>query len=259
LLPPSIVFPCRITPKGFSMARVFALADLHLSLAGTKPMDVFGELWRDHPRRMAAAWDQCVGPADTVLLPGDFSWARSLEEAQPDMDWLAQRPGRKLLLRGNHDSWWGSRAKVRRALPGGCEPLHNNAIELGHWILVGARGWILPGDPLSTEQDEKVFRRELGRLEASLADADGRFGRDRPRIAMLHYPPRLLGGPAGPVIERLREGGVSVCVYGHLHGEDHRLAVRGECEGLRFHFVAADAVDFAPQLIPLPRKVGESS
>ncbi len=239
------------------MARVFALADLHLSLAGTKPMDVFGELWRDHPRRMAAAWDERVAPDDTVLLPGDLSWARNLEEARPDLGWLAERPGRKLLLRGNHDSWWTSVSKVRRALPIGCEPLHHGALEIGHWVLVGARGWILPDDPLSTARDEKVFRRELGRLELSLADAERRFGRDRPRIAMLHYPPRFPGRPAGPVIECLRRGAVRVCVYGHLHGEDHRLAIDGECEGIRFHFVAADAVDFTPQPIPLPPDGGD--
>jgi len=239
------------------MARVFALADLHLSLAGTKPMDVFGELWRDHPRRMAAAWDERVSPDDTVLLPGDLSWARSVEEARPDLGWLAERPGRKLLLRGNHDSWWTSLARARRALPSDCEPLHNNAFELGEWVLVGARGWIRPDDPLSTAEDERVFRRELGRLDLSLADADRRFGRTRPRIAMLHYPPRLLGRAAGPVVERLRRGQVRVCVYGHLHGEDHRLAVDGDHEGIRYHFVAADAVDFTPQRIPLPPEGGD--
>jgi predicted phosphohydrolase len=234
------------------MARVFALADLHLSLAGHKPMDVFGDLWSDHARRMARAWDERVGPEDTVLLAGDLSWARNLEEAEADLGWLGERPGRKLLLRGNHDGWWSSLSRVRRALPPGCEPLQNNALEAGRWVVVGARGWLSPDDPHATVQDEKVFRRELGRLELSLADAERRFDRERPRLAMVHYPPCIDGRPGGAVMERLRLGRVRACVYGHLHGEDQRLAVEGEREGIRLQFVAADAVGFAPQEIPPP-------
>jgi predicted phosphohydrolase len=234
------------------MGRVFALGDLHLSLAGHKPMDVFGDIWRDHCQRMARAWDERVAADDTVLLPGDLSWARNLDEAQPDLRWIGERPGHKLLLRGNHDSWWTSLAKVRRALPPGCEPLQNNSLELGRWVVVGARGWVSPDDPQATSEDAKVFQRELGRLRLSLADADRRFGARRPRLAMVHYPPCVDGGPTGPVVELLGRGGVRVCVYGHLHGEDHGLAIVGEREGIHFHFVAADAVGFAPREIELP-------
>ena len=233
------------------MARVYALADLHLSLIGHKPMDVFGEVWRDHPERMARAWDLAVADEDTVLLPGDLSWGRNLEEAAPDLRWIGERPGRKLLLRGNHDGWWASLAKVRKALPEGCEVLQHNALELGRWIVVGARGWTSPDDPHAQPNDGRVFERELGRLDLSLMEADHRFGTDRPRIAMMHFPPCLVGGPDGPVVDRLRRGGVSVCVYGHLHGEDHRLAVDGVRAGIRFHFCAADAVGFAPRPIEL--------
>src|SRR5690348_14172418 len=102
------------------MARVFALADLHLSSSGAKPMAVFGAIWSDHAGRMAAAWDETVGPGDVVLLPGDLSWARNLDEAREDLAWIGARPGAKVLLRGNHDSWWASVSKVRRALPDGC-------------------------------------------------------------------------------------------------------------------------------------------
>jgi predicted phosphohydrolase len=233
------------------MPRVFALADLHLSLNGDKPMDVFGELWLDHARRMAEAWDRTVADEDTVLLPGDLSWGRTLAEAEPDLGWIGARPGRKVLLKGNHDGWWGSRAKVVAALPAGCEVLQHDALELGAWVLVGARGWVAPDDPAAGDGDERTYRRELDRLDRSLAEADRRFGRERPRLAMTHYPPCLAGGPDGPVVERLVRGGVRVCVYGHLHGDDHRLAVDGMRAGIRFHFVAADAVGFAPREIDL--------
>lgn len=231
------------------MPKLFALADLHLSLSGAKPMDVFGEAWTDHAGRMAKAWDRSVGPEDTVLLPGDLSWAGDLEEAAPDLEWIGARPGFKLLLKGNHDYWWPSLAKLRRALPDGCEPLQNTAVRVGEWVVVGARGWTSPDDPTAGEQDAAIFRRELERLRLSIADADRRFDRALPRLAMVHYPPWVEGREPTEVVGVLRESGVKACVYGHLHGEDHRLGVVGVRDGLRFHLVAADAVAFEPVLI----------
>jgi predicted phosphohydrolase len=234
------------------MGRVFALADLHLSLTGLKPMDRFGEMWRDHASRMAAAWDASVGADDAVLLAGDLSWARNPAEAEPDLAWIGARPGRKLLLRGNHDSWWGSAGKVRGLLPEGCEVLHNDAHRVGPWVVLGARGWTAPGDPMAQPGDEKVFRRELERLRISIRTADRLFGRERPRLALLHYPPWLDPERPTSVVGLLRSAAVRVCVYGHLHGEDHRRAVRGLRDGIDYRFVAADAVDFAPLEIPPP-------
>ena len=228
------------------MSRLFAIADLHLSASGAKPMDVFGEIWRDHAVRMAAAWDAAVGPSDDVLVAGDLSWARTLDEARDDLGWIGARPGRKYLLRGNHDSWWSSAASVRRALPAGCEILQNEAFDLGGFVLVGARGWLAPDDPAAGPADAPIFRRELLRLSASIEDADDRFGRARPRVAMLHYPPWLEGRAPTEVVGLLREGGVRTCVYGHLHGADHALAVCGPRDGITYHLVAADAVGFTP-------------
>lgn len=235
------------------MARVFALADLHLSLTGDKPMDRFGEQWRDHAARMAAAWDATVEAADTVLLGGDLSWGRTLDDAAPDLRWIAQRPGRKLLLRGNHDSWWTSLAKLRSVVPDDWEFLQNCAVRVDPWVVVGARGWLDPKDPAAEENDERIFHRELGRLDLSIADADRRFGAGPPRLALLHYPPWLLGHGPTEVVGKLKEAGVQVCVYGHLHGEDHKLALRGPREGIEFVFAAADAVGFRPVRLPEPR------
>lgn len=230
------------------MARLLALADLHLSGTGDKPMDRFGELWVDHASRMADNWDSAVNDEDWVLLPGDLSWARNLDEAACDLEWIEARPGRKLLLRGNHDSWWGSRSKVRRALPENCSILHHDAAEIGRWVVLGSRGWLSPDDPMAGEDDGRVFERELARLDLSIADA-ARFGTDRPRIAMVHYPPWLSGREPTAVVARLKAAGVKACVYGHLHGEDHSLALDGVHDGIRFHFVAADAVGFRPVVI----------
>ena len=233
------------------MARLFAIADLHLSSSGAKPMDVFGAHWQDHAARIAAAWDAAVAPGDAVLLPGDLSWARTLDEAAADLAWIGARPGVKYLLRGNHDGWWGSLAKVRKALPAGCHALQNDAYDLGDVVLVGARGWTAPDDPTALPADREIFARELSRLGLSIADADRRFGRNAPRVAMLHYPPWIEGHPPTEVVRALREGGVSTCVYGHLHGADHALGVVGARDAIRFHLVAADAIGFAPLPLPL--------
>jgi predicted phosphohydrolase len=234
------------------MARLFALADLHLSLTGHKPMDRFGELWVDHAARMAEAWDRSVEPDDAVLLGGDLSWARDLEEATPDLAWIAARPGRKVLLRGNHDGWWRSVTRVRAALPDGLEPLQNNALRIGRHVIVGARGWTAPGDPFATPPDEKIFRRELQRLETSVAEADRLFGRDGPRVALMHYPPWIDPDHPSEVVQVLRRSGVALCLYGHFHGDDHRRAVNGVRDGIEYRFVAADAVGFEPVCVADP-------
>jgi len=230
------------------MGRLLALADLHLSGTGDKPMDRFGDLWVDHARRMAANWDATVRPEDWVLLPGDLSWAKNLEQAACDLAWIGERPGSKLLLRGNHDSWWGGRSKVRQALPAGCEILHNSAFEVGDWIVLGSRGWLSPDDPFAGADDRKVYERELRRLDLSIEDAS-RFDSGRSRLAMLHYPPWVAGREPTEVVRRMRAAGVSICVFGHLHGADHALAIDGTHDGIRYHFVAADAVDFRPVVI----------
>jgi len=234
------------------MGRVFAMADLHLSLSGDKPMDVFGELWRDHTARMAERWDATVAPEDSVLLPGDLSWARTLADAGRDLAWIGERPGRKLLLKGNHDSWCSSPGKARAALPPGCELLHQDAHRVEGWVVIGARGWNAPNYPDTTAADEKIFRRELERLRLSIVHADREFGRELPRLAMAHYPPLLGGCGASAVVDVLKRAGVVTCVYGHLHGDDHRLAVQGPRDGITYHFIAADAVNFTPAELSPP-------
>jgi predicted phosphohydrolase len=230
--------------------KVFALADLHLGDAVDKPMDIFGPVWERHAERIESNWRARVGPDDWVLVPGDISWAMKLEEALPDLRFLDALPGRKVLLKGNHDYWWTSRAKVEAVLPPSLRLLQNDALDLGDGKgVVGARGWTPPDAPRATDQDRKIYERELGRLELSLKAAEGRFER---LVAMLHYPPLYAGLGETGFVRLLREAGVAACVYGHLHGADHRYAVSGERGGIRYTFVAADAVGFAPVEIDVP-------
>jgi predicted phosphohydrolase len=237
------------------VGRIFALADLHLSLSGAKPMDVFGPVWTDHTRRLATAWDRVVSPSDTVLLGGDLSWARTLGEASADLEWIGERPGRKVLLRGNHDGWWTSLAAVRRMMPPGCEPLQNASVLVERAVVVGARGWTDPDDPMATESDRSVFRREIERLRLSIEHADRNYDRALPRVALLHFPPWIDGREPSAVVPLLEAARVAIVVYGHLHGADHALAVRGQHRGMRFCFVAADAVEFTPVELDLAELV----
>jgi len=224
--------------------RIFALADLHLGESVQKPMDIFGPVWERHAERMDRNWRATVGPDDWVLVPGDISWAMKLEDALPDLRFIDALPGRKLLLKGNHDYWWTSRGKVEAVLPPSLRLLQNDAFDLGEGIgVVGTRGWSPPEAPRSTAEDRKIYDREILRLELSLKAAAGRFDR---MIGMLHYPPIYAGLGETGFVPLLREAGVKVCLYGHLHGADHRYAVRGERAGIRYYFVAADAVDFTP-------------
>lgn len=207
-------------------------------------MDRFGPQWVGHADTIAAAWRARVDAGDTVLVCGDTSWAMRLEGAIPDLEWLAALPGRKILLRGNHDYWWGSLAKLRRVLPAGLEALQNSSVRAEGWQVCGSRGWTLP-TPESTPDDRAVYERELGRLRLSLQSASG----PQPRLAMLHYPPWMPGQESTAVVDLLHEFGVQVCVYGHLHALPAGAYPDGERGGIRFRCVSADLAGFAPQRI----------
>ncbi len=229
--------------------KIFALGDPHLSFGRPKPMDIFGPLWVDHPRRIAEAWDAVVGADDVVLVPGDISWAHTLDEAAPDLGFLAARRGRlKVLLKGNHDSWWPSIGKLRAALPPTLAALDKDALRLREGVvLCGARGWNLPEMPWSDpEKDPAIFHRELVRLGLSLAAARALAQPRDMLLALLHYPPLGPGATTSRVLEELAGAGVTRAVYGHLHADDHRWAPRGPHGGVELVFVAADYTAFSP-------------
>ena len=218
---------------------VYAIADLHLP-ARQKPMDVFGEHWRDHFRKISEDWQARVAPEDLVLLPGDLSWAMRLEEAVEDLNSIGALPGTKLLLRGNHDYWWNSIGRVRRVLGEGMLALQNDSVLIDGRLYAGSRGWTLPG-PECTDDDRRIYVRERLRLEMSLQNARRRDGQ-APITVMMHYPPLTDDEPG--FSDLLEAYGVADCVYGHLHGAAIYGAVRGLRRGVRYHQVSCDGLDF---------------
>lgn len=226
--------------------RIFAIGDLHLPGGQSKPMDVFGEAWEGHPERIAGAWRERVGPGDLVLVPGDISWAMRLEEAAGDLAYLGGLPGQVVMVRGNHDYWWSSIGKVRRALPPNVVAIQNDHFPLGtRGAICGTRGWVVPGYGITDEDDERLYQREVGRLELSLQSA-AKAGR-HPSIVMMHFPPVVEPGRPSEFARLLSEYGVAVCVYGHLHGEAaHAKAFQGRLDGVDYVLASCDAIGFAP-------------
>jgi predicted phosphohydrolase len=227
---------------------LFALGDLHLSFADPKPMDIFSDIWYKHEEKIAMAWRQRVGSSDLVIIPGDISWALRLEKALADLAWIAHLPGQKLLVRGNHDYWWGGIGKVRRSLPEGVFALQNDHFPWGEVAVCGSRGWICPGEKqYEAERDDKIYYRELERLELSLASAR-KAGYER-LIVALHYPPVNYRHEPSGFTDLLNGYSVEKCLYGHLHGEAQKRALRGKWRGVEYFLVAADAANFTPVLV----------
>ncbi len=225
---------------------LYAIGDLHLCLGAPKPMDVFGGAWVGYLDKLKEGLS-CVKPEDTLVLMGDLSWALDLQEAKADFAWLNEIPGRKIILKGNHDYWWSTVKKFDEfCAANGFENFHilnNNHFEYEGVAICGTRGWFFEEDR-SGEHDEKVFKRELLRLEASLRSAG-----DLPAMVFLHYPPKYKGYECTEILEMLKRYGVRRCFYGHLHGGSHGLAMEGIWDGIEFRLLSADKLNFAPMCV----------
>lgn len=206
-------------------------------------MDVFGAHWEHHAERIATAWRDTIEATDTILIPGDISWAMNLPEASADLDYIAALPGRKILIRGNHDYWWHAIGKVRSRLHPSVMALQNDAVTVDGVSVCGTRGWLVPGHPKFTDDDEKIYRREVERLRLSLR-AGAASG--LPLVVMLHYPPAGSASEDTLFTQLLEEYSVTLCVYGHLHGASHRFRIEGEHNGVRYQLVSADFIAFQP-------------
>ncbi len=230
---------------------LFAIGDLHLSGGGDKPMDVFGPQWDRHFLRISEDWRSRVGPEDTVLIPGDISWAMQLEDAAEDLRAIGELPGQKVLCKGNHDYWWNSLTRVRAILPPGMFVLQHDALDLGSCVVCGTRGWIIPaeGAPL-TPENEKIYRREVARLRLALESA-ARIAAGRPVVAMLHYPPLTALEQRSGFTELLEEFGVQWAVYGHLHGSGIAQGFSGILRGVRYELVSCDSLNFTLRELPM--------
>lgn len=227
--------------------RVFAIADPHLSRRDAKPMDVFGPGWAGHPEAFFAGWRRTVGAGDLVLVPGDISWAMRLSDALPDLREIAELPGRKVLLRGNHDYWWPGIGKLRAALPEGMYAIQNDALRLGDVVVAGTRGWACPGSYEFGAHDDRVYRRELERLDLSLADAARLRRPGDAVVVMLHFPPTNPRLEASGFTERIEAFAPDALVFGHVHGG--REQVIRHLPHTDVHFVAADHLAFEPACV----------
>ena len=239
---------------------IYAISDLHLSLANPKPMDIFGPAWVDHAEKIRRNWDEIVKDDDIILLPGDLSWAMRLPEAMPDLNFVADRPGHKVLIRGNHDYWWQRQAtsKIQRTVDRNITFLQGTSIVMDGVGITGTRGWRLDWEVLAeagearqemehalSGQSEKIYRRELSYLENGLRSIPESVDL---KIAMLHFPPFDERLQPNDFARLLTKYSVDILVYGHVHlGLGGWL--EGEVEGVRYYMVSADVVGFVPQLI----------
>ena len=225
---------------------LYAIGDLHLSLGSNKTMEVFGEAWQNYVERIRDAFSQ-LNDDDVTVLCGDLSWGMSLEESLEDFRFIDALPGRKILMKGNHDYWWNTAAKMKRFFAENgldtLDILHNNCLWYGDVALCGTRGWFYELEGQS-DHDEKVLAREAGRLETSLKAAG-----TAEKLCFLHYPPLYQGYRCPELLRLLREYGVRRCFYGHLHGATQRRAIEGEQYGTEFSLVAADYLQFIPKKI----------
>lgn len=233
---------------------LFAVGDLHLPGGQEKPMSVFGPQWNRHFLRISESWMTRVTERDTVLIPGDISWAMKLEEAGEDLRAVGALPGRKVLIRGNHDYWWNGITKVRSILPEGMYALQQDAADLGDWVVCGTRGWLIPtAETDLNERDRKIYERELGRLDMALASAEQIAG-GRPIAVMLHYPPLLRNQQESGFTQRMEKAGVRLCVYGHLHGTGIYSGYNGILRGIAYELVSCDSQDFQVRRIIPPEE-----
>ncbi|AGL02620.1 metallophosphoesterase [Desulfoscipio gibsoniae] len=236
--------------------RIFAIADLHLSFLGAlhvdnwdknqeyKPMVELDKAWHNHARRIYENWHRLVKEDDLVLVPGDISWAMRLDEAGPDFDYLGLLPGRLVCVQGNHDYWWQSISRAREAVPSNVQLIQNDHVKLEGVNICGTRGWLCPNGAYFKEEDEKIYRRELIRLENSLQSVD-----NGPKIVVMHYMPTNEKHDYSGFIELFQKYEVKTVIYGHLHAKACRYRLPDQAWGINFHLTSADYLNFTPRLI----------
>lgn len=225
---------------------LYTIGDLHLSLGSDKPMEIFGEGWANYVQRIEDGFAK-LNDDDVTVLCGDLSWGMSLEESLKDFQFIDRLPGKKILLKGNHDYWWNTVSKMERFFAehelDTLSILHNNCLSYGDYALCGTRGWFYELDNQGTH-NEKMLLREAGRLETSLQAAG-----EREILCFLHYPPLYQGYRCPEILDLLQKYRVRLCSYGHLHGPSHRRAIEGWVSGTEFSMVAADYLGFVPKKI----------
>ena len=227
---------------------IYVIGDLHLSFSADKPMDVFGMNWKNHAEKIKENWISKVKENDTVILPGDFSWATYLEETYKDFEFLNSLPGKKILSKGNHDYWWTTVTSMKRFLKENnfenIDFLYNNAFLIENKIITGTRGWI---NTWKSQENYKILKRENERLKISINKGINEFGNDKEIITFIHYPPfykeKLI--PEEINFEKtLKDYNIQKCYYAHLHGESHKDAVEGIINNIEYKLISSDYLNF---------------
>lgn len=238
---------------------IYVIGDLHLSFNENKPMDIFGDNWRGHEEKIKNNWIEKVTDNDLIILPGDFSWSMKLEDTIKDFEYINNLPGKKLMLKGNHDYWWNTVTKMKKFLEDNnfknIDFIFNEGFVSENYIISGTRGWNLEEEA----HDEKVLNRELARLEASIQSGlrkaeheieleNSEAKAEKEIIVFMHYPPitnaKIVNKEQAKFVEIMKKYNVKKCFYGHLHGISIRDAFEGEFEGIQFKLVSADALNF---------------
>lgn len=222
--------------------KIYAISDLHLDYSKEKPMDVFGANWIDHEEKIFENWKSKVKEEDLVLIPGDITWGLKIDEVKKDLDRIDSLLGKKIISKGNHDLWWQSKAKLDALSLNTIEFLQNDHYLYGDVAISATRGWAAKDSEEFDEHDEKVFKREVGRLDMSLSSIKDNV---KIKIVMIHYPPfNFIDNSPNEFVDVMKRHNVNICIYGHLHGEGHKFAVEGEVEGIDFHCVSSDYINF---------------
>ena len=229
--------------------RVFAISDLHLSGACDKPMDIFGGNWENYQEKIIENWKKNVSDDDIVLIAGDISWAMKLEDAIVDLEWIDKLPGKKIIIKGNHEYWWKSISSVREVLPKSLMAIQNDSIKIGNYIFCGTRGWVVPEKNKELlEEDQKIYNREVERLKLSLMTAKRLKEENDEIIALIHFPPRNTDKEDSEFSKLFEEYGVTKVVFGHLHGYTNCELI-SEKNGVTYYFSSCDHINNNPIII----------
>jgi predicted phosphohydrolase len=229
--------------------KVYALSDLHLSITNPKPMDIFGGAWDNYLAEIERSWHELISPEDIVLIAGDISWAMTFDNALPDLAYLAGYPGKKVLLRGNHDYWWKSISTMRAAFPESVYAVQNDCLRFGKLLVFGSRGWTSPDGRYASAEDEKIYKRETERMRLSVNAMNKMRLPGDSVIAMIHYPPFNTRRESSPFTELFEAAGIENVVYGHLHGKGCRADKLYIHNGVKYYLTSCDQINNTPQFI----------
>ena len=220
---------------------IYAISDLHLSYNTDKPMDIFG--WKDYESKIKENWNSKVKENDLVILGGDFSWSMDLEDTYKDFEFIHNLPGKKILIKGNHDYWWGTLTKMKKYINeigfNDINFLYNNSYEFEGKLICGTRGWNFS----DLQEDEKIYNREIQRLRLSLEDAVKKYGNEKEIIVCLHYPP-LKTNETSDFVRVMEKYNVTKCIYGHLHGHAHKFVIEKSIDNIQYIMTSCDYTNF---------------